>query len=613
MISVLFLYFDKIQPLIAPVGLFLTLYLLLILRIVQQESMNLALLKQNNKKDVSGFPTVSIALLGDTPTQLLALAVKGYGVEEKIAVQLFEAEYNQIDYTILNTKSTLYDFQAKFIVIFESSEKLVQKFNTYSLQEQQLFAKKHIEKVKNYIETINGHSSSTILYSNFMEINDFVFGNYACKVESSFLTQIRKINSELQELCLQYKNFFVNDFSSLQNFHGRKFTFSESIYANTGIIHSTEFIPFAAKNIIDIVKAHQGKIKKCLILDLDNTLWGGIIGDDGLEGIQIGNLGIGETFSRFQSWIKQLKNRGIILAVCSKNEKKAAMEPFINHPDMVLRLDDIAVFMANWNNKADNIREIQSVLNIGFDSMVFIDDNPVERQIVRENVPDILVPELPNDPAEYLAFLQNLNLFETNSFSEEDLGRTRLYLEESNRMSVKKSYVNEDDFLKSLEMKATVSTFQKQNIPRVSQLTQRSNQFNLRTIRYSEEELTRLAIDGNFLTFSFQLKDIYGDNGLVCAIILEKINNDTYLINTWLMSCRVLKRGLENLVLNQLVEIARENGIETLIGEYLPTLKNEMVKNHYLDLGFIPAGKENNWHLEISNYSPKVHFIEIEK
>jgi FkbH-like protein len=342
---------------------------------------------------------------------------------------------------------------------------------------------------------------------------------------------------------------------------------------------------------------------------LDNTLWGGIIGDDGMDGIQIGNLGIGEVFTKLQDWFKQLKQRGIILAVCSKNEEAAAREPFEKHPDMVLRMDDIAVFVANWDNKADNIRYIQSVLNIGFDSMVFLDDNPVERKIVRDHLPEVAVPELPEDAADYLTFLQQLNLFETASVTEEDSDRTRQYQEESKRVSIKKSFVNEDEFLKSLEMTAKCNAFEKLEIPRIAQLSQRSNQFNLRTERYTEEDIYRIVNSAEYFSISFKLADAFGDYGLVSIVILEKKNDQDLFINTWLMSCRVLKRGLEQLVLNEIMEIAEAYNFGRVIGEYLPSQKNQMVKDHYKGLGFDQSDIASQWILNVGTYQKRNHFI----
>jgi FkbH-like protein len=278
---------------------------------------------------------------------------------------------------------------------------------------------------------------------------------------------------------------------------------------------------------------------------------------------------------------------------------------------MVLKLDDIAVFMANWDNKADNIRRIQEILNIGFDSMVFLDDNPVERAMVRENIPGITVPELPEDPAEYLEYFYGLNLFETVSYSPEDTERTWRYQVEAQRVSLQQSFTNEAKFLKSLDMVSQVKGFDAFNIPRVAQLSQRSNQFNLRTIRYTEADIERLADDSHYHNFSFTLSDKFGDNGLICVVILEKQDSETLFINTWFMSCRVLRRGMENFTLNTTVTYAKESGFKRIIGEYIPTVKNQMVEDHYQNLGFVSMA-DNNSHLyvlEVDRYEPLDCFI----
>jgi FkbH-like protein len=324
------------------------------------------------------------------------------------------------------------------------------------------------------------------------------------------------------QFSVTHSNFYICDISSIQNHVGKSIFFQTSVYINTEMVLSLDVVPAVAAKTLDIIAAMNGRVNKCLVLDLDNTLWGGVIGDDGIENIQLGSLGIGKAFTEFQYWIKKLKNRGIILTICSKNTESVAKDPFLNHPDMVLRLEDIAVFVANWDNKADNIRLIQSILNIGFDSMVFLDDNPFERNIVRENIPGIIVPEMPEDPADYLEYLYPLNLFETVSFSNEDSERTKQYQVEAQRSIQQKNFTNEDDFLKSLQMVSLIEPFTKFNTPRVAQLSQRSNQFNLRTVRYTEADIEMISGSDNFLTFAFTLEDKFGDNGLICVIILKK-------------------------------------------------------------------------------------------
>ncbi|MHC4183499.1 MAG: HAD-IIIC family phosphatase, partial [Planctomycetota bacterium] len=319
-----------------------------------------------------------------------------------------------------------------------------------------------------------------------------------------------------------------------------------------------------------------------------------------------GDLGIGKAFTEFQKWIRQLKQRGIILAVCSKNYEHTAKEPFEKHPDMVLTLDDFAVFVANWNTKVDNIRYIQSVLNIGFDSIVYCDDNPAEREIVRTYIPDITVPELPEDPAEYQLYLSSLNLFETASYSHEDAKRTKQYQEEAKRKEIQTQFSNEDDFLKSLEMFSTVNPFDTFTIPRIAQLTQRSNQFNLRTIRYTEDELINIAGNNEYHTVAFTLEDKFGDYGLISILILKEANQALF-IDTWIMSCRVLKRNMECFILNNIVALARKNGYNYIVGEYLPTPKNELVKDLFKELGF--KCKKDKWRLDVRSYENKLNYI----
>jgi FkbH-like protein len=388
--------------------------------------------------------------------------------------------------------------------------------------------------------------------------------------------------------------------------------FASNVYVSTEMILSMDALPYVASRVMDIVGAIKGQFKKCLILDLDNTVWGGVIGDDGLEGIQLGHgLGIGKAFTEFQMWVKKLKARGIIICVASKNNEDTAKEPFEKHPDMILKLEDIAVFMANWETKVDNIRAIQQILNIGFDSMVFLDDNPFERNIVREHIPEITVPELPEDPGEYLEYLYSLNLFETASYSGADKDRTKQYQVEAQRVSLSKTFTNEADFLKSLNMISQVSGFTKFNTPRVAQLSQRSNQFNLRTIRYTEADIAALAADPKVIDLSFTLEDKFGDNGLIAVVIMKEQDSDTLFVDTWFMSCRVLKRGMENFTLNTMVEEAKAKGYKRIIGEYLPTAKNKMVDAHYPNLGFTPIADSQSaqYLLDVDNYIPRECYI----
>jgi FkbH-like protein len=568
-----------------------------------------ALLKKNLKKDFSNLKPIKVALLGDTATQFLVQALRGLGYDYGFDLQIWEADFNQVERQVYDPSSELYQFDPEIVILFQSSHKLLGKYNKLKPDQHSSLASNELQSIENIFATLTNGSKRKIIYYNYSEIDDAVFGNYANKTGSSFLFQLRKLNYELMGFAVNNTSFYLCDISSIQNRLGKANFFQSSVYINTEMVLSIESVPYVAARTIDLICALNGKVKKCVILDLDNTTWGGIIGDDGLENIQIGSLGIGKAFSEFQYWIKKLKNRGIIVAVCSKNTESVAKEPFEKHPDMVLHLEDIAVFVANWENKVDNIRYIQSILNIGFDSMVFLDDNPFERNMVRENIPGITVPELPEDPADYLEYLYSLNLFETISYTHEDLERTKLYQVEAQRNITQKSFTNEDDFLKSLDMLSLVERFNKFNTPRVAQLSQRSNQFNLRTVRYAESDIEMISQSKDYFTFAYTLEDKWGDNGLICVIILKKEDDQTLFIDTWFMSCRVLKRGMENFVLNTIVELAAKNKYKYLKGEYLPTAKNEMVKNHYSDLGF--KEQNNFWILDVDTYVPRKTFINI--
>ena len=557
----------------------------------------------------SGAPRM--ALVGDTATQFLATALRGEAIARGYDINLFEAEYNQVERQFLDPSSELYSFDADYIVLFQSTHKLGEHHSMLGEAEQRQLAAKRLDFVASICQNPQ-LAGKKLICMNYPEIEDTVFGSYANQVESSFTYQVRRLNVGLMQLAQENANLFICDIAGVQNKIGRDRMFASNVYVSTEMVLSVDALPYVASRTMDIVSALRGLFKKCLILDLDNTVWGGVIGDDGLEGIQLGHgLGIGKAFTEFQMWVKKLKQRGIIICVASKNNEEMAKEPFEKHPDMVLKLDDIAVFMANWETKVDNIRAIQQILNIGFDSMVFLDDNPFERNMVRENIPGITVPELPEDPGEYLEFLYGENLFETVSYSGLDKDRTKQYQVEAQRVSLQKTFANEADFLQSLNMVSEVSGFTKFNTPRVAQLSQRSNQFNLRTVRYTEADVEAMAADVDTIDLSFTLEDKFGDNGLIAVIIMKKQDEETLFVDTWFMSCRVLKRGMENFTLNTMVEQAKAQGYKRIVGEYLPTPKNKMVEEHYPNLGFVKMddAPTAQYVLDVETYQPRECYI----
>ena len=548
------------------------------------------------------LPLMRAALLADSASQLLSGALRGYARFLGYTLDLFEAEFDQFEMLVLDPASSLHTFKPETVILYFAAEKIAAEFGTLSIAARGSFAAEFSRRVHRLYETLAGRGYQVICF-NLVDPGDAVFGNYGNKVGWALQNQIRLCNMELSRLAGEAGDFHVFDLAALQASLGRVTLFDPKLYFTAKFTLTPGVLPLVARELVKMLATRKGRFLKCAILDLDNTLWGGVIGDDGLERIQLGELGLGPAFVAFQSWLKQLRDRGIVLAVCSKNTDAIAREPFLSHPDMVLKLEDIAVFMANWEDKATNIRRIKSIIDIDYSAMIFLDDNPAERQLVRESFPTMQVPDLPADPSEYVACLTALNPFETGSYTPQDAQRTGEYQVEAQRHAEREKFVDLNAFLQSLEMRASVQGFLPFNIPRVAQLTQRSNQFNLRTVRYTEKQIAEFAAATTCVPLAFELNDRFGESGLISVIILET-RGDTFFVDTWLMSCRVLGRGMEQFVLNTIVGRARQAGIKHIQGEYLPTSKNGMVRDHYEKLGFSPAGP-NLWVLEVGAYTDR--------
>ena len=564
-------------------------------------------LKKLSKGDSSQFPQYKLAVMGDCAIQHLATALRGYGVYMGLGLSVLDTDYNQIDAQVMDPGSELYRFAPNAVLIQMCTEKLYEAFCAAPLNCRSSFAEDTYARIVRIWEQMNINIAATILQCNFPLMDDGVFGQFGSKTADAFLFQQRKLNFLLMQGCQDVKNVYLIDLDSIQATVGRKAFSDPKLYYIAKMPISVDVLPEIAKKVLDQIQALRGITKKCVVLDLDNTLWGGVIGDDGLSGIQIGELGTGHAFSDFQAWLKELKNRGMLLAVCSKNNEPAAKEPFEKHPEMVLRLEDISMFVANWEDKASNIRNIQKTLNIGMDSLVFLDDNPFERNLVRSMIPEITVPELPEDPALYLQYLRNLGLFETASYSAEDAGRTQQYRQQAERAVFESSFQSYEDYLEGLAMKAVAAPFDVFHYPRIAQLTQRSNQFNLRTVRYTEAEIEAIANDNNRITLYFTLKDKFGDHGLISVVILDKQGQELF-VSEWLMSCRVLKRGMEEFIINKILQTAADNGFRKVIGEYIPTPKNAMVKDLYEKMGFDRIA-ENRFEADVDRFQYHRTFI----
>jgi FkbH-like protein len=470
-----------------------------------------------------------------------------------------------------------------------------------------------IDYVYSIRNAVHSASGGTVIFQTLPQVSDNTFGSLERLIPGTLQWLIAQYNQELRSRIAGSPDLLL-DAAALAELLGLA-QWHDPVQWTLGkfpLAHAS--VPLYADWVGRLLGAVRGKARKCLVLDLDNTLWGGVIGDDGLTGIVLGNGSpLGESYLKLQQTALALRERGVVLAVSSKNDDQVARGPFRSHPEMVLNEQHIAVFQANWQDKASNLKAIAQSLNIGVDSLVLLDDNPVERAQVREALPDVGVPELPEDPAFYAQTLLAAGYFEAVAFTKEDRERASQYQSNAERAQALGAATDLSSYLSSLQMRAIFSSFDSVGRQRITQLINKSNQFNLTTRRYTESEITALEQSLTGLTLQVRLIDRFGDNGMISVVICRPDGLDWH-IDTWLMSCRVLNRTLEQTLLNYLVARAKEAGVRALIGEYLRTDRNGMVKDHYLRLGFTPLKAEEHrslWRLDVDAFTPVDTPIEV--
>jgi FkbH-like protein len=558
---------------------------------------------------------IKLALLADVSTQHMVPLLRVLFASHGVDIEIYEAGYDTVELEAYNPASELYAFQPQIVVILQSVMKLKGRFYD-APGNGDSFSQAQADKIEAVWKAIQERMPAVILQSTFVLPYERPFGNYGRKVADDLQGAVSELN---REICLRarlHPSVFINDIDHIAAWVGRRNFLDEKLWGLAKSLCAMAFLPEVAQNIVDISLASIGRAIKCVVLDLDNTLWGGVVGDDGLEGIGLGYLDEDGAFRYFQHFLHGLSRRGIVLAVCSKNNEAVAREVFQKHPGMILKEEHIAVFIANWEDKAANITRIRETLNIGFDAMVFLDDNPFERNLVRQMIPQIIVPELPEDPALYVRAISELNLFETASHSSLDAGRTALYQDQRKREDETQKFATIEEYLQSLKTTAECQRFEPRNLGRIAQLIQRSNQFNLTTRRYSEAECKAMMEDeDHFIPFTISVQDRFGDFGLINIVILRLHEPTRDLeIDTFLMSCRVLQRGVEQLAMNKIFDYAREGGYERVVGRYIPTTKNMMVKTFFEQFGFrqgkTSQSEGTEWHLETAHYVPRKVFIE---
>jgi FkbH-like protein len=566
-------------------------------------------------KDIIAKP-VRLAVLGSSTLAHLHGAIRVAGLRRGIWIDSYENEFGQYLQELADPSSALHEFQPTAI-LFAFDAYHVTAGLTAGLDEASADAAlaEVKERIRDTWRLARDAFRCPILQQTILPVHLPLLGNNEQRLPGSRAGFVARLNIELRAMA-DAEGVDLVSLDSRVSADGIGKWHDAALWHRSKQEVSPTAAPFYGELVVRLLAAKLGRSFKCLVLDLDNTVWGGVIGDDGLEGIVIGQGSpLGEAYVAFQDYARELSRRGIILAVCSKNDEANAVEPFEKHPEMVLKRGDIACFIANWSDKASNIRAIAKDLNIGLDSLVFIDDNPFERNLVRQELPMVAVPEVDDDPTYYPRAIADAGYFEGIAITDEDRERSGQYQGNRAREALKSSVTDLDSYLRGLEMQLIWRPFDKIGLQRTVQLINKSNQFNLTTRRYTEEDVLAVMDDPGAFGLQLRLTDRFGDNGVI-AIIIGRLRDDGDLyIDTWLMSCRVLGRQVEPTTLNLIAQEARRLGAKRLIGEYIPTKKNAMVKEHYTRLGFAESQFDdlggNVSRMDLASFVPADTFIEV--
>jgi FkbH-like protein len=521
--------------------------------------------------------------------------------------QFYLAPFNQYRQQIIDTSSALYKFTPDITILAIDIESLIthEFFTNFpSLTDDE--KKKQLEEVvttlHSLIITYQEKYQGFLLLNNFLIPSNSPLGLLETKSDFGIKNFYKKINSELEVKLATNNQVFLIDFDGLASFFGKNQVFNHKMNYMGSMKYNNGFFPLLSKEYSGFIKAQKNLSKKCIVLDLDNTLWGGIIGEDGMDGIKLNTNSPGNEFVDFQRLLLSYYQRGIILAINSKNNYDDAIQVIRDHPSMVLRENHFACMRINWQNKAQNMVEIANELNIGLDSLVFFDDNPVERDLIKQTLPEVLVVDLPKSSFLYRKTLEEINDFNVLSLTDEDKKRGEMYFARSKRKEMETQHQSLDDFIKTLEIKVKIDLVDEFSRPRVTRLINKTNQYNLTTRRYTEEEVKEMLENPqSYSLYSLQVKDKFGDEGIVGVSIVKK-ETDKFVIDSFLMSCRVIGRQIENAFIIRIFKDAKKDNINEIIGEFIPTKKNSMVANFYKEQGFEKvADSDNQWIIHLND------------
>lgn len=570
-------------------------------------------------ESASGFSKVRLAVLASSTVDQLLPAIRVAGLRRRLLIEVHAGAYGQHRQEVLDPASALHRFGPQVLLFSISAREAIAGVPVAAASgEADEGLARFVEELRLLWRKARETLKATVIQQTFLDVTDPLFGSYDRLVAAAPSRLVARLNDLVSQAAAS-EGVLLLDVARASQSDGIGAWFDAGRWMQAKMEIAPQAAPLYGDMVARIVAAQRGLSKRCLVLDLDNTLWGGVIGDDGLEGIVLGEgNAVGEAHLALQRYALQLKARGVILAVCSKNDAAVAEGAFRDHPEMLLKRGDFAAFVANWEDKAANLAAVAKQLNIGLDSLVFVDDNPAERARVREALPVVAVPELPEDATYYVRCIANAGYFEAVSFTADDRQRAAQYAANAEREAMLGASESMDEFLRGLGMSVAFGPVRPVDLSRVTQLINKTNQFNPTTRRYSAEEMEAIAASSESISLRFRLLDKFGDNGLISVLILrpDTAEPDVMEIDTWVMSCRVFGRELEFEAMNIAVEAARGRGVRSFRASYIPTKKNGVISDLYPRLGFTradgPARADGaiQWRLNLSDYVGRKTHIE---
>ncbi len=553
--------------------------------------------KANSIKDITFSKKIRVAILSSFTINGLEESLTVKCAERNIECVTYNSLYNQYNQDILSSTSSLYEFSPNLTFMIIDTRTILSSlfYNPYSVStsERREYIDNRVKDLVALVKKFISMSNSKLVVANFHAPVYSPYGICETKTEYGLRDMILDLNAKLADSLRNESSIFIFNFDAFVAKYGDVNVFDYRQFLFGDIKVSLNYIPYLAEELMGYIKADLGINRKCIVLDLDNTLWGGIVGEDGFEGIKLSPQPPGMPFIEFQRVILALNERGIILAINSRNNEDEALRVIREHPHMILREDNFASIKINWNDKISNIKAIAEELNIGLDSLVYFDDDPINREVMSKALPEVMTVDLPEDPALYAQKLMSLNDFNTFSITEEDKKRGRMYIEEKKRNHLENSVSNLDDFLSQLGIKIKIRRADKFTIPRISQLVLKTNQFNLTTKRFQEEDILKFSQDKNMLVGCAQTADKFGDNGITGVFIVQKSpDSSEWSIETFLLSCRVMGRRVEYGIMRYILNEARKEGIKKVRGQYIPTKKNKPCESFLPNSGFKKEGED---------------------